>query len=109
MWLLILVMIGADNPNIMTIPVETYETNVMGTLHVLEGIRCIDSVCAAVFVTSDKCYENNELETSYIQSSPIGGFDPYSSSKGAAELLISSYRNSYFPIDKHSIHKTAIA
>jgi CDP-glucose 4,6-dehydratase len=90
-------------------PVETYETNVMGTLHVLEGIRCIDSVRAAVFVTSDKCYENNELETSYIESSPMGGFDPYSSSKGAAELLISSYRNSYFPLNQYSEHKTAIA
>jgi len=76
-------------------PVETYETNVMGTLHVLEAIRTIDSVQASVFVTTDKCYQNREWYWGYREIDLIGGHDPYSSSKGAAELLIASYRDSY--------------
>ena len=90
-------------------PVETYEINVMGTLHVLEGIRSVDSVRSAVMITTDKCYQNKEWVWGYRETDTIGGHDPYSSSKGAAELLISSYRNSYFPQDKYSDHKTAIA
>ena len=90
-------------------PVETYETNVMGTLHVLEGIRSVDSVRSAVMITTDKCYQNKEWVWGYRETDTLGGHDPYSSSKGAAELLISSYRNSYFPQDKYSEHKTAIA
>jgi len=78
-------------------PVETYETNVMGTLHVLEAIRTIDSVQASVFITTDKCYQNREWHWGYREIDPMGGYDPYSSSKGAAELLIASYRNSYLP------------
>jgi CDP-glucose 4,6-dehydratase len=77
-------------------PVETYESNVMGTLHVLEAIRNIDSVRAGIMVTTDKCYENKEWDWGYRENDPMGGHDPYSSSKGAAELLISSYRRSYF-------------
>lgn len=77
-------------------PVETYATNVMGTLHVLEGIRHIDSVKSAIMVTTDKCYENKEWCWGYRENEPMGGYDPYSSSKGATELLIASYRNSYF-------------
>jgi len=77
-------------------PVETYETNVMGTLNILEGIRSVDSVSAAIMVTTDKCYENKEWEWGYRENDPMGGYDPYSSSKGAAEILIASYRNSYF-------------
>ena len=90
-------------------PVETYEINVMGTLHVLEGIRSVDSVRSAVMITTDKCYQNKEWVWGYRETDTLGGHDPYSSSKGAAELLISSYRNSYFPQDKYSEHKTAIA
>ena len=90
-------------------PVETYETNVMGTLNILEGIRCINNVSAAVMVTSDKCYENTERERGYSENEPMGGYDPYSSSKGAAELLISSYRNSFFSVSNFIEHKTAIA
>ena len=90
-------------------PVETYEINVMGTLHVLEGIRSVDSVRSAVMITTDKCYQNKEWVWGYRETDTLGGHDPYSSSKGAAELLISSYRNSYFPQDKYSDHKTAIA
>jgi CDP-glucose 4,6-dehydratase len=76
-------------------PVETYATNVMGTVHVLEACRKSDSVKAAVCVTSDKCYENREWVWPYRESDPIGGHDPYSSSKGAAELVVSAYRRSY--------------
>jgi CDP-glucose 4,6-dehydratase len=81
----------------------------MGTLHILEGIRSIDSVRSAVMITTDKCYQNKEWVWGYRETDTLGGHDPYSSSKGAAELLISSYRNSYFPQDKYSEHKTAIA
>lgn len=90
-------------------PVETFETNVMGTLHILEAIRNIDTVRAAVMVTTDKCYENREWEWGYREDEPMGGHDPYSSSKAAAELLIASYRKSYFPVDRLDQHGTAIA
>jgi CDP-glucose 4,6-dehydratase len=86
-------------------PIETYQTNVMGTLHVLEGIRFSESVKAAVMVTTDKCYDNKEKLIPYCENEPMGGDDPYSSSKGCAELLIASYRNSYFT----SNHLAAIA
>ena len=77
-------------------PVETYATNVMGTVHVLESSRSIKSVRATVVVTSDKCYENREREAGYREDEAMGGFDPYSSSKGCAELVTSAYRQSYF-------------
>ncbi len=77
-------------------PVETYQTNVMGTLHVLEAIRACPDVKAAVIVTTDKCYENQEWLWPYRENEPMGGHDPYSSSKGCAELLIASYRQSFF-------------
>lgn len=77
-------------------PVETYQTNVMGTLHVLEAIRSCETVRAAVMVTTDKCYENKEWLWAYRENEPMGGHDPYSSSKGCAELLIASYRQSFF-------------
>ena len=90
-------------------PVETYETNVMGTLHVLEGIRSVNSVLAAVMITTDKCYNNKEWEWGYRENEAMGGYDPYSSSKGAAELLIASYRDSYYPIGEFDQHNTAIS
>ena len=77
-------------------PVETYATNVMGTVHVLESTRRIESVRATVIVTTDKCYENREREAGYREDEAMGGFDPYSSSKGCAELVTSAYRQSYF-------------
>lgn len=76
-------------------PVETYATNVMGTVHVLEACRQVESVRAVVCVTTDKCYENREWVWPYRESDPMGGYDPYSSSKGAAELAIAAYRRSY--------------
>jgi CDP-glucose 4,6-dehydratase len=77
-------------------PQETYETNVMGTVNVLEAVRSSPSVEAVVVVTSDKCYENRETPDPYREDDPLGGHDPYSSSKAAAELVTSAYRRSYF-------------
>ena len=77
-------------------PVETYSTNVMGTVHLLEAVRQTPSVRAVVNVTTDKCYENKEWVWGYRESEPMGGFDPYSSSKGCAELITSAYRRSFF-------------
>lgn len=77
-------------------PVDTYATNVMGTAHVLEAVRNTPSVRSVVVVTSDKCYENREWLWGYREDDPMGGHDPYSSSKGAAELVTSAYRRSFF-------------
>lgn len=78
------------------IPVETYQTNVMGTIHILEAIRFTDSVKVGVMITTDKCYENREQIWGYRENEPMGGYDPYSSSKGAAEIAIASWRRSFF-------------
>jgi CDP-glucose 4,6-dehydratase len=77
-------------------PVETYETNVMGTLHVLDAVRRVPSVRGVVVVTSDKCYENRELDRPYTEDDAMGGHDPYSSSKGCAEMVTSAMRRSFF-------------
>lgn len=77
-------------------PIETIETNVLGTARVLEASRYIDSVKAIVNITSDKCYENQERAAGYKEDEPMGGYDPYSSSKGCAELIASAYRRSFF-------------
>jgi CDP-glucose 4,6-dehydratase len=77
-------------------PSETYSTNIMGTVNVLEALRRLESPCIGIMVTSDKCYENREWAYSYREDDPMGGHDPYSSSKGAAELVIAGYRRSYF-------------
>lgn len=90
-------------------PKETYDINVGGTVNVLEAIRNTESVKAAVIITTDKCYENKEWVWGYRESDPLGGYDPYSSSKGAAELVISGYRNSFFNPDKFNQHGKAIA
>jgi CDP-glucose 4,6-dehydratase len=78
------------------IPVETYETNVMGTINVLEALRGVYHPCVAVVVTTDKCYENHESGRAYEEGDPLGGHDPYSSSKAMAEIATAAYRNSYF-------------
>ena len=78
-------------------PLETFGTNVMGTAHVLDALRCLEGPCEAVIVTTDKCYENRERPEPYHEDEPMGGHDPYSASKGAAELVTASYRRSYFP------------
>lgn len=90
-------------------PIETYATNVMGSLHVLEGVRQVRSIRALVMVATDKCYENKEWEWGYREGDVLGGHDPYSSSKACMELLTASYRNAYFSSAQHLLHKTAIA
>jgi CDP-glucose 4,6-dehydratase len=77
-------------------PTETYATNIMGTLHVLDALRSHARNCAAVFVTTDKCYENREWLYAYREDDALGGYDPYSSSKAAAEIAIAAYRRSFF-------------
>jgi CDP-glucose 4,6-dehydratase len=78
------------------LPVETYDTNLMGTIHVLDSLRDLQKPCAAVFITSDKCYANREWFYGYRENDRLGGYDPYSASKAAAEIVIDSYRNSFF-------------
>lgn len=90
-------------------PVETYSTNVMGTVNLLEAVRGTDSVKAVVNVTSDKCYENREWVWGYRENEAMGGYDPYSNSKGCAELVTAAYRNSYFHPEKYASHGVAIA
>jgi CDP-glucose 4,6-dehydratase len=91
-------------------PVETFSTNIMGTLHVFEACRKTDSVKAIVNVTSDKCYENNEWIWGYRENDPMGGYDPYSVSKGMSELMTASYRNSFFNLkDYGSKHHVLLA
>ena len=88
-------------------PVETWETNVIGTLNVLEALKKLDKICAAVIITSDKCYENVEWLWGYRENDSLGGPDPYSASKGAAELAIRSYIKSYFQGDKQPVRITS--
>ena len=90
-------------------PVETYSTNVMGSVHLLEAVRGTPSVKAVVNVTSDKCYENREWIWGYREEEPMGGFDPYSNSKGCAELISAAYRNSFFPAASYTKHGVALA
>jgi CDP-glucose 4,6-dehydratase len=90
-------------------PVETYATNVMGTVHVLEAVRTTSSVRAIVSVTSDKCYENREWAWGYRESEAMGGYDAYSSSKGCAELVTAAYRTSYFNPAEHARHRVGLA
>lgn len=90
-------------------PIETYATNVMGTVNLLESVRHLDSVRATVIVTTDKCYENREWVWGYRENDPMGGNDPYSSSKGCAELVTSAYRQSYFSDTLYAKHHHALA
>jgi len=91
-------------------PIETFESNVMGTANILEACRKTDSVRSVVIVTSDKCYENREWVRGYRENDPMGGYDPYSASKGCAELVTASYRNSFFHPDAYQkTHQTLVA
>ncbi len=91
------------------IPVDTYATNVMGTVNLLEAVRHCSSVRAVVNVTSDKCYENREWLWGYRENEAMGGFDPYSSSKGCAELITAAYRQSFFNSQQYEKHGIALA
>ena len=91
-------------------PVETYATNVMGTVHLLEAVRNCPSIRAVLIVTSDKCYENKEWDWwGYRENEPVGGLDPYSSSKGCAELVTAAYRHSFFQHDSARSNTIGIA
>jgi CDP-glucose 4,6-dehydratase len=89
-------------------PVGTYSSNVMGTVHVLEALRQLGRPCVVVNVTSDKCYENQEWVWGYRENEPMGGRDPYSNSKGCAELVTNAYRDSFFPPGAFERHGVAI-
>jgi CDP-glucose 4,6-dehydratase len=90
-------------------PRETFETNAMGTTHVLEAVRARGQPCSVVVVTSDKCYENREQLWGYREGDAMGGYDPYSASKGVAELITQSYRRSFFDPNRISSHGVKIA
>ncbi len=90
-------------------PVETYSSNVMGTVHLLEAVRQLKMRCVVVNVTSDKCYDNREWLWGYRENDALGGYDPYSNSKGCAELVTSAYRSSYFPAESVERHGVAVA
>ncbi len=91
-------------------PIETFDTNVMGTVHLLDALRALEKPCDAVIITTDKCYENKEVDRPYDEDDPMGGYDPYSASKGACELVVSSYRRSFFhPNDYGTKHRVSLA
>jgi CDP-glucose 4,6-dehydratase len=89
-------------------PVETYATNVMGVVNLLEAVRATPGVRSVVNVTSDKCYENREWPWGYRENEAMGGYDPYSNSKGCAELVTAGYRSSFFNVDKYAEHGIAL-
>jgi CDP-glucose 4,6-dehydratase len=90
-------------------PIGTFETNVIGTARVLDAVRRTPSVRAVVSVTTDKCYENKEWLWGYRETDPLGGYDPYSSSKACAEIVSAAYRQSYFPVGKMAEHRCGVA
>ena len=90
-------------------PVETWQANVMGTINVMEAFRHCEKSKVAVMITTDKCYENREQSHAYTEDEPMGGYDPYSSSKGACEIAISSWRRSFMNPDKYAEHGKTIA
>jgi CDP-glucose 4,6-dehydratase len=91
------------------IPAETFEVNVIGTANVLDAVRLLEKKCEVVLITTDKVYHNNEWIYPYRENDRLGGYDPYSASKACAELVIYSYRNSFFNIKSYDIHQKAIA
>jgi CDP-glucose 4,6-dehydratase len=91
------------------IPSETFEVNAIGTANLLDGVRFLNKACNVVLITTDKVYHNNEWLYPYRETDRLGGYDPYSASKACAELVIDSYRNSFFHKDKYQEHQKAIA
>lgn len=90
-------------------PIETFTTNTLGTANILEAIRVINEPTVAVMITTDKVYENNEKGVPFKEEDKLGGYDPYSASKAASEIVISSYQHSFFNIDEHYKHQKSIA
>jgi CDP-glucose 4,6-dehydratase len=91
------------------IPAETFEVNVIGTANVLDGVKLLQKKCSVILITTDKVYHNNEWIYPYRENDRLGGYDPYSASKACAELLIDSYRNSFFNTKDHDNHLKGIA
>jgi CDP-glucose 4,6-dehydratase len=90
-------------------PVDTFAVNVMGTVNVLEAMRSLEKPCVGIMVTTDKVYENNEMGNAFEENDKLGGYDPYSASKAAAEIAISAYRNAYFNPAQYASHQKSIA
>ena len=90
-------------------PVETFSANIIGTAHVLDALRDVKKKCTVVIVTTDKVYENQETGRYYTETDPLGGYDPYSASKAACEIVVSSYRNSFFNPTSFQQHNKAVA
>jgi CDP-glucose 4,6-dehydratase len=90
-------------------PVKTYSINIMGTVNLLEAVRHTPGIKVVVNVTTDKCYENKEWHWGYRENEPMGGYDPYSNSKGCSELITAAYRDSFFNSKDYQIHGVAIA
>lgn len=90
-------------------PRETYEINVLGTVNMLEAVRNVEGIKAVLNVTTDKCYDNKEWHWGYRENEPMGGFDPYSNSKGCSELVTTSFRNSFFNPSEYDKHGVALA
>ena len=90
-------------------PLETFEINTIGTANILDALRLLEKKCAIVIITTDKVYSNTETNYSYKETDRLGGNDPYSASKAAAEIITDSYRNSFFNSDQFNIHQKAIA
>jgi CDP-glucose 4,6-dehydratase len=90
-------------------PRQTFETNVLGTVNVLEAVRQVSSVKVCQIVTSDKCYENRESQQAYRESDPFGGYDPYSASKGCAEIVVAAYRRSFFDVSQFEHHRMSLS
>jgi len=91
------------------IPSETFEVNAIGTANLLDAVMLLDKLCNTILITTDKVYHNNEWEYPYRENDRLGGYDPYSASKACAELVIDSYRNSFFNTAKYNTHKKALA
>lgn len=90
------------------IPAETFETNVLGTARLLESLQSLEDRCTVVVITTDKVYENNETGQLFKETDRLGGFDPYSASKACTEIVVSSFRNSFFPVGSVSSHGKAL-
>ena len=90
-------------------PGETFEVNTLGTANVLDALRFLEKSCVAVVITTDKVYENHETGELYAEQDKLGGYDPYSASKAAAEIVVSSYRNSFFNSQQYAVHKKSIS
>jgi len=92
-----------------TLTVETYSVNAIGSANLLEAVRVLEKPCVVVMITTDKVYYNIEKDYNYLESDRLGGYDPYSASKACAELIIDSYRNSFFQPQKYNLHKKSIS